>query len=92
MKQHSADLRERLLGAIAAGSPASAGSFKVNPVNLAMPADRSTTSLSLANSGSEPVSVRVLTYRWTQVGGDDVSSPRRSLRSILARPSSCAWA
>ena len=61
-----------LLGAIAAGSPASAGSFKVNPVNLAMPADRSTTSLSLANSGSEPVSVRVLTYRWTQVGGDDV--------------------
>ena len=61
-----------LLGTIAAGSPASAGSFKVNPVNLTIPADRSTTSLSLANSGSEPVSVRVLTYRWTQVDGDDM--------------------
>ena len=61
-----------LVGAIAAASPASAGSFRVNPVNLSIAPDRSTTSLSLANNGSKEVSVRVLTYRWTQVDGKDV--------------------
>lgn len=61
-----------VLATIAAGSPALAGSFKINPVNLSIPADRSTTSLSLANTGKEPVSVRALTFRWTQPNGQDV--------------------
>jgi fimbrial chaperone protein len=60
-----------VLGIVAAGSPASAGSFKIDPVNLSIPADRSTTSLTLTNTGKEPVSVRVVTYRWTQPKGED---------------------
>jgi fimbrial chaperone protein len=61
-----------VLGIVAAGSPASAGSFKIDPVNLSIPADRSTTSLKLTNTGKEPVSVRAVTYRWTQADGKDV--------------------
>jgi fimbrial chaperone protein len=61
-----------VLGTVAAGSPASAGSFKINPVNLSIPADRSTTSLTLTNTANEPVSVRAVTYRWSQPGGQDV--------------------
>ncbi len=61
-----------VLGAIAAASPAAAGSFKVNPVNLSIPADRSATSLSLTNTDGQPVSVRVLTYTWTQPDGRDL--------------------
>lgn len=61
-----------VLGIIAAVSPATAGSFKIDPVSLSLAADRATTSVSLANSGSEPVSVRVLTYHWGQLNGRDV--------------------
>lgn len=60
------------IGTIAVGPPAFAGSFKVNPITLAIPPDRTTTSSSLTNNGTEPVSVRVLTYRWTQKDGTDV--------------------
>jgi fimbrial chaperone protein len=61
-----------LLGTIAVASPGAAGSFKVNPVNLTIPPDRKTTSLSITNSAKEKVSVRVVTYRWTQVDGRDL--------------------
>ena len=70
-------------GSIAADSPALAGSFQVNPVNLAVPPERTTTSLSLKNTGSEPVSVRILTYLWTQEGGEDVYS---DTANVIASP------
>lgn len=70
-------------GSIAAGSPALAGSFQVNPVNLAIPPERATTSLSLQNTGSEPVSVRMVTYLWTQEGGKDVYS---ETSNVIASP------
>ena len=61
------------LGAgVALAAPASAGSFRVDPVKINLPADRKAASLRLTNSGSAPVSVRVLTHKWTQVDGRDV--------------------
>jgi fimbrial chaperone protein len=61
-----------LTSGLAIAAPASAGSFQVNPVNLSLPADRQSTSLTVRNSDDEPVSVHVLTYRWTQENGRDV--------------------
>ena len=52
--------------------PASAGSLKVNPVHINLPADRQSVSLKMTNGGATPVSVRALTYAWTQIGGRDV--------------------
>ena len=52
--------------------PASAGSLKVNPVHINLPADRQSVSLKMTNSDAAPVSVRVATYVWTQVDGRDV--------------------
>ena len=72
-----------LLGIVAVGSPAMAGSFKVNPVNLAIPPERVTTSASLTNSASEPVSVRVVAYRWTQVDGADL---RQETGNVIVSP------
>ena len=52
--------------------PASAGSLKINPVHINLPADRQSVSLKMTNSDAAPVSVRVVTYGWTQVDGLDV--------------------
>lgn len=70
-------------GCIAAGSPAIAGSFQVNPVNLEIPHGRTTTSLSLQNTADEPVSVRIVTYLWTQKDGEDVYS---ETSNVIASP------
>lgn len=53
-------------------SLATAGSFQVNPVNILLAPDKAATSVTMKNSDKEPVSVRVLTYRWTQSNGQDV--------------------
>lgn len=63
-----------ILGATSA-VPASAGSLKVNPVHINLPAGRQSASLRMTNGGAAPVSIRVVTYGWTQVGGSDVYSP-----------------
>lgn len=71
-----------IAGATVAG-PASAGSFTVSPVNINLPADRQAASLTLTNSDAAPVSVRVLTYAWTQVDGADVHTPTTN---VIASP------
>lgn len=60
-----------ILGATLAGA-ASAGSLKVNPVQISLPADRQSVSLKMTNSDAAPVSVRVTPYSWTQANGRDV--------------------
>lgn len=64
-------------------APALAGSFRINPVNISLPADRKAASLTLTNSGAAPVSVRILTYEWTQADGADVHSPTDN---VIASP------
>lgn len=71
------------IAALAVASPAAAGSFSINPVSLAVAPNRTTTSASLANGGTEPVSVRVLVYRWTQEDGVDV---RRETTDVIVSP------
>ncbi|HEX6376219.1 MAG TPA: fimbria/pilus periplasmic chaperone [Allosphingosinicella sp.] len=64
---------------LSAGSPAAAGSFQVNPVNVAMKAGRKTAALTIKNSDAAPVAVRVSAYRWTQENGIDVYSPTEDM-------------
>ncbi|MEI9849787.1 MAG: hypothetical protein WDN24_01735 [Sphingomonas sp.] len=73
-----------------------AGSFQVNPVQLVLQPNKTMSSLTIRNVEQQPVSVRVLTYRWTQVSGDDVYTPtddliasRRSSRFRRTESSSC---
>jgi fimbrial chaperone protein len=68
-----------LLGCIGPASPAAAGSFQVDPVNIILAADRQTSSLTIRNKDAAPVAVRVVTYRWTQENGRDVYSPTSDL-------------
>lgn len=56
------------------GAPASAGSFTVSPVQITLPADRKAAVLRMTNRDASPISVRVVTYGWTQVDGFDVYS------------------
>ncbi|UZK69057.1 fimbria/pilus periplasmic chaperone [Sphingomonas sp. S1-29] len=59
--------------------PAVAGSFQVNPVQIVLQPGKTITSVTIRNSEREKVAVQVLTYRWTQVGGDDVYTPTEDL-------------
>jgi fimbrial chaperone protein len=62
------------LACVGIAAPAAAGSFQVNPVNLTLPADRQSTSLTIRNNDSAPVAVRVETFGWSQQEGRDVYS------------------
>jgi fimbrial chaperone protein len=72
-----------ILGA-AFAVPASAGSLKVNPVHINLPADRQSVSLKMTNGDTAPVSVRVVTYAWTQAAGRDVYTATNNV--ILSPP------
>ena len=52
--------------------PALAGTLKVNPVHINLPANRQSASLKMTNGDVLPVSVRVVANGWTQVDGHDV--------------------
>lgn len=73
-----------LIAAVALVDPASAGSFKVNPVRINLPADRQTASLTIENSDAVPVAVRVIALEWTQIEGVDVHRPTNNV--ITAPP------
>lgn len=60
-------------------TPAASGAFQVNPVNITLPADRQATSLTIKNSDTKPVAVRVVTYSWTQENGRDIYSETRDV-------------
>jgi fimbrial chaperone protein len=64
-------------------TPAQAGSFRVNPVHIALPPDRQSTTVTITNSGFVPVSVRAQGYSWTQQGGEDVHA---STDHVIASP------
>lgn len=65
--------------AFATIAPALAGSFQVNPVQIVLQPGKTISSLTIRNVDAQPVSVRVLTYRWTQVNGNDVYTPTDDL-------------
>jgi fimbrial chaperone protein len=60
-----------LIVATGIAGPASAGSFKVDPVQVTLPADRQVASLTITNGDAAPVSIRVQALAWSQPGGID---------------------
>jgi fimbrial chaperone protein len=63
------------IAAAALAVPSSAGSFRVNPVQIKLPADQQAASLTITNSDAAPVAIRVLTLAWSQPNGEDRYSP-----------------
>lgn len=68
---------------LAAPVPAFAGSFRVNPVRIALVPNRPAAELTLTNVEQSPVGVRVTAVRWTQVNGEDVYEPTTD---VIASP------
>lgn len=82
MKKGGRRLAATLIAALigpGAAVPAIAGSFQVNPVNIELPAGRSSTSVTLRNNSRDPVSIRVVAMKWTQENGADVYTPGKEL-------------
>lgn len=75
----AAILPSLLFSAALFGSAAHAGSFRVNPVQIVIPSDRRSTTVTLSNADAAPLSVRARTYIWTQQNGEDVYTPTDSL-------------
>lgn len=61
-----------LLALVGAQGRALAGSVQVDPISIELTHDRSSTALSVRNRDSQPVSMRVRAYRWSQRNGEDV--------------------
>lgn len=72
-----------LCGGMLFAGQAQAGSFRVNPVQIHLPAGRNAASLKITNSDAAPVSVRVTALAWTQVDGSDVYTPTSD---VIASP------
>lgn len=66
------------LGFVAAFT-AHAASFTANPVRLTLPSGSNSTSLSLDNTGDQPVLVQAEVMAWTQQDGSDVLTPSQDL-------------
>ena len=67
------------LATVALGTAAAASSFQVSPINLVVPHDRPIGALTVRNGSGQPVAVRVVTYRWSQAGGEDRYEPTDDL-------------
>ncbi len=69
------------LALVAAGLPVAvqAGSFSANPIRLTLAPGASSTSLTLENTGDEPVTVQASLMAWTQEEGRDVLRPSQDL-------------
>ncbi len=82
--------RQSLVAAIAlvalcplAASSALAGTFQVSPINITVPHNRPVGAITVKNEADEPVSIRVVTYKWTQESGKDIYS---ETSDMLASP------
>lgn len=67
------------LVALVATLSAHAGSFMANPVRLTLPAGSNSTSLSLDNTGDQPVLVQAEVMAWSQQDGKEVLTPSQDL-------------
>jgi len=63
------------IAAAALGAPASAGAFRVNPVQIKLPADQKAASLTIANSDAAPVAIKAVALAWSQQNGEDTYRP-----------------
>lgn len=69
-------LAASILGLLAAfASPADAASLRISPIGLDIPAGEHAASMTLVNTGAEPVNLQLRVFRWTQANGEDVLDP-----------------
>lgn len=58
-----------------ASVPARTGSLEVGPIRMQMIGPERTSTLTIRNSGSEPINVQIRTVDWTQPEGSDLYMP-----------------
>jgi fimbrial chaperone protein len=63
------------LAAAAIGVPAQAASLRISPVGIDLPARQRAASITLVNTDSEPVSLQIRIFKWSQSGGEDKLDP-----------------
>lgn len=61
-----------VLAALVLAPPVQASTFQVSPVVLEVPAGGHTVAFTVRNSETEPVSIQIRLFRWTQRDGEDV--------------------
>lgn len=62
-----------LLGALA--EPANAASLRISPIGIDMASSEHAASMTLVNTGTDPVNLQLRIFKWTQVDGEEVLSP-----------------
>lgn len=58
---------------------AHATTLRISPVGLELPATQRAGSITLVNTGSEPVNLQLRVFHWSQVDGGDVLEPTTDL-------------
>ncbi|RKU02449.1 molecular chaperone [Burkholderia sp. Nafp2/4-1b] len=62
-----------------ASAAACAATLQIMPVTIELPPSASAATMTLSNSGGQPIYGQVRAYRWTQEHGDDVMTPTDTL-------------
>lgn len=62
-----------LFGALA--QPAEAASLRISPIGVDMPAGERAASMTLVNTGTDPVSLQLRIFKWSQANGEEVLEP-----------------
>lgn len=75
--------RTLVLVLLLSAGPAWAGSFRVNPVRLALSKATATTSVDVTNTGQQATVVQAVLKKWTQRDGGNVYT---ATRALLATP------
>lgn len=56
-----------------------AASLRMSPIRFDLPASQRTATLTLVNTGSEPVNLQLRAFNWSQTNGEDVLNPTNDL-------------
>jgi len=58
---------------------AQAASLRISPIGLDLPSNQRAGSMTLVNTGGEPVNLQMRVFQWTQDAGEDVLTPTTAL-------------
>lgn len=60
---------------VAFAQPAAAASLRISPIGIDMAASDHAASMTLVNTGAEPVNLQLRIFKWTQANGEEVLEP-----------------
>lgn len=64
------------LGLVAGfAQPVTAASLRISPIGIDMAASERAASMTLVNTGTDPVNLQLRVFKWTQVRGEEVLEP-----------------